>query len=67
MKAIIPISLKRIAIQQMQDVQSGKLSREDAELSVNRICKFSREELTAHLTRSYDQQTAEAFQYFRLL
>lgn len=67
MKAIIPISLKRVAIQQMQDVQSGKLSRLDAEESIKRICKCSREELTAHLTREYDQQTVEAFQFFRLL
>jgi hypothetical protein len=67
MKAIIPISLKRIAIQQMQNVESGKLSRLDAEESIKRICKYSREELTAHLTRQYDQQSAEAFHYFRLI
>jgi hypothetical protein len=67
MKAIIPISLKRIAIQQMQNVQSGKLSRLDAEQSIKRICKLSKSDITAHLTREYDQQTVEAFQYFRLL
>jgi len=67
METIIPISLKRIAVKQMQAVESGKLSRLDAEQSIKRICKLSKSELTAHLTREYDQQTAEAFQFFGLL
>jgi len=67
MQAIIPISLKRIAVKQMQAVESGKLSRLDAEQSIKRICKCSREELTVHLTSQYDQQSAEAFHFFGLL
>jgi|GEM_PF-2354242 len=67
MQAVIPISLKRIAIARMQAVENGILSRTDAEQSIKRICKLSKSDLTAHLTREYDQQTAEAFQYFRLI
>ena len=67
MQAVIPISLKRIAIARMQAVERGTLSRQDAEQSIKRICKLSKSDITAHLTREYDQQTAEAFQYFRLI
>lgn len=67
MEAIIPISLKRIAVSRMQDVESGMLTRDEAEQSIKRICKLSREELVCNLTREFDQQTVEAFQYFRLL
>ena len=67
MQAVIPISLKRIAIARMQQVENGILSHTDAEQSIKRICKLSKSDLTAHLTREYDQQTAEAFQYFRLI
>jgi len=67
MQAVIPISLKRIAIQRMQAVENGILYRADAEHSIKRICKLSKSDITAHLTREYDQQTAEAFQYFRLI
>jgi len=51
----------------MQAVENGILSRTDAEQSIKRICKLSKSELTAHLTKEFDQQTAEAFQYFRLI
>lgn len=67
MEAYLPISLKRIAISRMQDVERGILSRTDAEQSIKRICKLSKCELTAHLTREYDPKTAEAFEYFRLI
>ena len=67
MQAIIPISLKRIAVNRMQQVESGILSHEDAEQSIRRICKLSKSELTAHLTREYDPETVRALQYFRLI
>ena len=67
MEAVIPISLKRITVARMQQVENGILSRYDAEQSIKRICKLSKTDLTAHLTREYDQETAEAFQFFRLI
>lgn len=67
MEGYLPISLKKIAITRMRQVENGILSREGAEQSIKRICNLSKEELTAHLTREYDQQTVEAFQYFKLI
>ena len=67
MQAVIPISLKRIAITRMQAVENGILSRTDAEQSIKRICKLSKSELTAHLTERYDPETVRAFQFFRMI
>jgi hypothetical protein len=62
-QAIVPISLKRIAVARMRDVEKGNLNRDQAELSIKRICKISRVEITAYLTRNYDRKAAEVFHF----
>lgn len=70
MNAIIPISLKRLAVRRMQDVQDGYLDKEQAGRMINRRVgkdRLSREEIITHLTENYDPEAAEAFMYFRLI
>jgi hypothetical protein len=70
MKAFIPISLKRIVAKHLNEVEKGSLSKEQAEMMIKRESRYSsktRQDIIAHLTRQYDQQTVEEFQFFRLL
>lgn len=66
----IPISLKHLVSKQLQDVKSGRVSKEQAEKIIKRTYRYSsktRQDIVAHLTERYDQQTAEAFQFFSLI
>lgn len=70
MKPIIPISIKREAVARMQQVQAGRLSREEGAAMLKRRVgkeRISRDEIITLLTRSYDSEAAAAFQFFRLL
>lgn len=70
MKAIIPISLKRICTKQLQAVNDGLLSRDQAENIIKRKSRYSsrtREQIVEGLTREYDPESVKAFQFFRLL
>jgi hypothetical protein len=64
MKPVIPISLKRMAVKNMQAVQQGSLSHQQAR---RRFAGIQPKDIVTHLTREYDRETAKAFQYFRLL
>jgi hypothetical protein len=66
MQAIIPISLKRIAIAQMQQVESGILDYDKATESIQELMQ-DRSGIVAELTRDFDPEALKAFQYFRLL
>ena len=70
MKAIIPISLKRICCENLKLVQAGKITRDQAESIIKRQSRYSsrkREQIVEGLTRQYDPECVEAFQFFRLL
>lgn len=70
MQAIIPISLKRIALKQIQAVNSGIISKDQAEQLIKQQCRYSsrtREQLIEGLTREFDGEATKAFQYFRLI
>jgi hypothetical protein len=64
MKPVIPISLKRMAVKNMQAVIRGQLSHREA---TRRLKNVSRQDIITHLTKYYDPETAKALQYFRLL
>lgn len=66
MKALIPISLKRIAVKQMQLVESGILDYERAAECIQELMA-DRSGIVAELTREFDPDAVKAFQFFRLL
>lgn len=64
MQPVVPISLKRMAVNNMQSVIRGQLSHREA---TRRLKNVSRQDIITHLTREYDPETAQALKYFRLL
>lgn len=66
MRTITPISLKRIAIHRMQQVESGLLTYDEALESIKTLM-HDRSGLVHHLTRDYSEDLVKAFQFFRLL
>lgn len=68
MKSCVLISLKRLAITRMKQVDSGQLSREQAKGVVRkRYYASTREELIEELTRAYDSDCALALDYFNMI
>lgn len=68
MKSITAISLKRLAVANMQAVHSGQMSREDAKGVIRkRYYASTREELIEELTRAYDSDCVRALHYFELI
>lgn len=70
MEPYLPISLKRIAVKNMQAVTTGKLTLIEAENIVKIRSRYSsrtRELLIESLTREYDPESVKAFQFFRLI
>lgn len=70
MKAIIPISIKRQAIEKLSAVQEGQLSREEAEETLKAHLRYSsklRGDLIEGMTHNYDEEAVEALEYFRLI
>jgi len=64
MEAVIPISLKRLAVKNMQAVKRGELSQKEA---AHRLKNLSRTDVVTNLTYRYDKEAAKAFQYFKIL
>ncbi|HKK43874.1 MAG TPA: hypothetical protein VJ964_00005 [Balneolaceae bacterium] len=64
MEAVIPISLKRLAVKNMQAVKRGELSHKEA---AHRLKNLSRTDIVTHLTKQYDNETATALRYFKML
>ena len=70
MKAFIPISIKKQAVEKLSAVQNGQLSRNQAEQMLKNDLRHSsklREDLVADLTADYDKEAVEALEYFRLI
>lgn len=70
MQVYIPISLKRIAVQKLAEVETGRLTREKAEQAVRDQCSYSsrtREQIVEGLTRCYDPESVRAFELFKLI
>ena len=70
MKAYIPISVKRQAVEKLSAVQNGQLSRNEAEQMLRHKLRYSsklRDEIIADLTADYDRKAVEALEYFRLI
>lgn len=66
MKTLIPISLKRIALKNMQAVQDGLLDYERASETIRELMT-DRSGVIEQLTRSYDEEYLRALKFFRLL
>jgi len=66
MKAIICISLKKLAVSRMQDVQQGKLTIDEGITAIQKA-RISREQIVEQLTREFDPEYLKALRFFRLL
>jgi len=66
MKAFIPISVKRLITKQMAEVQAGRCTIDEGIEAIHKA-RLSRNQIIEQLTREYDPETVEAFQFFRLL
>jgi len=66
MEAVKDISISKMVQSRMQDVRAGRLTYSQA---IERIHKarLTREDIIEQLTEQYDQQTVDAFHFFRLL
>jgi hypothetical protein len=70
MDPILPKSLKKAALKYMKQVQDGVLSIDQAEQLIKRQARYStrtREDIVASLTEKYDEESVQAFQFFRLI
>ncbi|MCW9712934.1 hypothetical protein LQ318_08455 [Aliifodinibius salicampi] len=70
MKTVIPISIKRQAVEHLSAVRQGQMSRREAEQTLKAHLRYSsklREDLVEALSRDYDQEAVEAMKYFRLI
>ncbi|NBC04784.1 MAG: hypothetical protein GVY20_13900 [Bacteroidetes bacterium] len=66
MKAFIPISVKRLITKQMAEVQAGRCTLDEGIETIHKA-RLSREQIVEQLTRNYDPEAVEAFQFFRII